>query len=59
MVFIFLYCSTLSVQKKLKNLIFKIPVIPQILSINNLRTTSAKSTYLYHLSIYLYQPAYQ
>ena len=34
---------TLSVPEKLKNLIFEMPIIPQILNINNLRTTSAKS----------------
>ena len=34
---------TLSVPEKLKNLIFEMPIIPQTLNINNLRTTSAKS----------------
>ena len=34
---------TLSVPEKLKNSVFEMPIIPQTLNINNLRTTSAKS----------------
>ena len=44
MAFIILKFSlTLSVLEKLKKLIFKMPIIPQILKINNLRTKAAKS----------------
>ena len=38
---------TLSVPQKLKNFIFEIPIIPQILSINNWRTKSARSINLW------------
>ena len=34
---------TPSVLEKLKNSIFEIPIVPQTLRIDNLRTTSAKS----------------
>ena len=44
MIFKFLrFCFTISKPGKLKNFIFEIPIITQILSINNKRTTSAKS----------------
>ena len=44
MVFVFfLFCLIHSVPEKFKNLIFKIPIFPQTLNINNQRTTSAKS----------------
>ena len=33
---------TLSVSEKLKNSIFEMPIIPQTLNTNNLRTTNAK-----------------
>ena len=39
----FWFCLTLSVPEKLKNSIFEMPIIPQILNTNNLRNTSAKS----------------
>ena len=39
----FLFCLTLSVLAKLKNSIFEIPIIPQILNTNNKRKKSAKS----------------
>ena len=40
MVFKFLlFCLTLSLLEKLKNLIFEIPIIPQTLNISNSRTT--------------------
>ena len=38
---------TLSVPGKLKNAIFKMPIISQTLNIDNLRTTSAKPINLY------------
>ena len=38
---------TLSVAEKLKIPIFEMPIIPQILNINNLRITSAKSINLH------------
>ena len=38
---------TLSVQEKLKNSIFEMPIITQTLNINNLRTKSAKSINLH------------
>ena len=38
---------TLSVSEKLKNSIFEMPIIPQILNINNFRITNAKSYYLH------------
>ena len=41
------FCLTLSVLEKLRNLILDIPIATQTLSINNLRTTSAKSINLY------------
>ena len=37
----------LSVTEKLENSIFKMPIIPQTLNINNLRNTSAKSINLH------------
>ena len=40
---------TISVPEKLKNSIFEIPIIPQTLNINNLRTTSAKSVNLHNI----------
>ena len=40
---------TLLVLEKLKHLIFEIPLIPQILNISNLRTTSAKSANLHYI----------
>ena len=43
----FLQMLTLSVLEKLKNSIFKMPIIAQTLKINNLRTTSAKSVNLH------------
>ena len=39
----FLFCLTLSVSEKFKSSIFQMPISTQILNINNLRTTSAKS----------------
>ena len=38
---------SISVQKKLKNSIFEMPVIPQVLNINNLGTASANSINLH------------
>ena len=38
----FWFCLTLLVQKKFKNSIFEITIIPQTLNVNNLRTTIAK-----------------
>ena len=38
---------TLSVEEKLKNSIFEMPIITQTLNINNLRTKSAKSIKLH------------
>ena len=43
----FWFCLTLSVPEKLKNSIFEMPIIPQILNTNNLRNTSAKSINLH------------
>ena len=43
----FSFCLTLSVPEKLENSIFEMPIITQNLIINNLRTTSAKSTNLH------------
>ena len=39
----FLFCLTLSVPEKVKKSIPEMPIIPQTLNINNVRTTSAKS----------------
>ena len=39
----FLISLTLPVPEKLKNLISEMPIIPQTLNINDLRTTSTKS----------------
>ena len=44
--FIYLFCLTLSVPEKSENLIFEVPIIPQTLNIDNLRTKSAKSEIL-------------
>ena len=41
--FVFFVFSTLSLPEKLKNSIYEMPIIPQTLNINNLRTTNAKS----------------
>ena len=41
------FCLTLSIPEKLKNSIFDMPIIPQLLNINNLRITSAKSISLH------------
>ena len=50
MVFVFFkFCLTLSIQEKLKNLIFKMSIITQTLNINNLRTTSANSISLHNI----------
>ena len=38
----FRFCLTISVPQKLKTLIFEMPIFPQTLNINTLRTTSAK-----------------
>ena len=38
----FWFCLTISVQEKIKNLIFEMPITSQTLCINNLITTSAK-----------------
>ena len=38
---------TFSIPEKLKNSIFEMPIIPQTLNINNLRTTNAKSINLH------------
>ena len=43
----FSFCLTLSVTEKLKTLIFKMPIITQILNINNLITTKAKAINLF------------
>ena len=42
----FKFCLTVSVLEKLKKSIFEISIIPEILNINNQRTTSAKSVNL-------------
>ena len=43
----FWFCLTLPVLEKLKNSIFEIPIIPQILNINNYRTTCTKCIILH------------
>ena len=43
----FWFCLTISVLEKWRNLIFEMPIILQILDINNLRTKSAKSINLH------------
>ena len=43
----FWFCLTLSVPEKLKNSIFEMPINPQTLNINNLRTTNGKSINLH------------
>ena len=40
---LFWFCLTLSIPEKWKNSIFEMPIIPQPVNINNLRTTSPKS----------------
>ena len=44
---VFKFCLTFSVPEKLINSIFEKPIISQILNINNLKTTSAKSIKLH------------
>ena len=48
-VFILNGLLTLSLPEKLKNSIFEMPIIPQILNINNSGTTEAKSIHLKRL----------
>ena len=43
----FWFCLTLSVPEKLKNSIFEMPINPQTLNINNLRTTNGNSINLH------------
>ena len=43
----FWFCLTLSVPEKLKNSIFEMPINPQTLNINNLKTTNERSIKLH------------